>query len=71
MRKKNLNTKLFSKKWAERKRRTRANVASDGSGNDEYSGADGSADAEENEVEQAESAEEAIASRGCTDGGFW
>ena len=49
-------------KWeAIEKRRTRANVASDGASDDEDAGADGSSDADENEVEQTESPDEPVA----------
>ena len=54
--------KIHPTKWEEiEKRRTRANVASDGAGDDEDTGADRSSDADENEVEQAESPDESIA----------
>lgn len=48
---------------------TRSGIVGDGAGDDEDSGTDGSADADKDEVEEAEAANEAVAAGDYADGG--
>lgn len=48
---------------------TRTGIVGDGAGDDEDSGTDGSADAEKDEIEEAEAANKAVAAGDQADGG--